>query len=143
MAHGIQVRMPFTDWRLVTFGFALPESSKYGAGYTKRVLRLALDGRMPDEIRLRTVKVPFVSPMDDWVRGALKPWLLDLCASRAFLNSPVWNGPAVKIAVEQAVLGQTSIWPIWPILNAYALEQSFKLRAQGTLSGRANPNPTD
>ena len=142
MAHGIQVRMPFTDWRLVTFGFALPETSKYGCGYTKRILRLAMVGRMPDEIRLRTVKMPFISPMDDWARGALKPWLLDLCASTAFLDSPVWNGPTVKAAVERAVIGQASLWPVWPILNAYALERAFKQRARETPAD-ADRNPVN
>ena len=39
MTHGIEVRMPFMDWRLVTYSFALPETSKIGGGYTKRVLR--------------------------------------------------------------------------------------------------------
>ena len=34
MAHGIEVRMPFTDWRLVTFAFILPETSKMGGDYT-------------------------------------------------------------------------------------------------------------
>ena len=141
MAHGLQVRMPFTDWRLVAFGFALPETSKYGCGYTKRILRLAMDGRMPDEARLRTVKVPFVPPLDDWARGALRPWLLDLCASGTFLDSSVWNGPAVKAAVERAVAGQTSLWPVWPIINAYVLEQSFKVRAHDPPSAEANRNP--
>ena len=35
MSHGIEVRMPFMDWRLVTYSFALPETSKMGGGYTK------------------------------------------------------------------------------------------------------------
>ena len=32
MAHGIEVRMPFLDWRLVTYTVALPEHSKYADG---------------------------------------------------------------------------------------------------------------
>jgi asparagine synthase (glutamine-hydrolysing) len=130
MAHGIQCRMPFTDWRLVSYAFALPEECKFARGLTKRVLRLALDKRMPDEVRLQPAKMPFVSPMDEWALAALKPWLLDLCASRAFLESAIWNGPAVKVATEQATVGRKSLWTIWPIINAYALEQSFKQRAR-------------
>lgn len=34
MAHGVEVRMPFMDWRLVTYTMALPESSKSADGYT-------------------------------------------------------------------------------------------------------------
>ena len=42
MAHGVEVRMPFMDWRLVTYTMALPESSKSADGYTKAVARRAM-----------------------------------------------------------------------------------------------------
>ena len=130
MAHGIESRMPFLDWRLVTFGFALPNESRNGGGYTKRVLREAMQGWVPDSVRLRTRKMAYISPIDHWARGALKPWLLDLCANRSFVESPIWNGAVARAQVERAVAGQTNIASVWPILNAYILEQSFKLRAQ-------------
>ena len=130
MAHGIETRMPFMDWRLVTYSFALPETSKIGGGYTKRVLRQAMRGILPEQIRLRTKKIGFVSPMQAWTRGALKPWLLDISANRSFIESSVWNGPAARVAVERAVDGKASIDPVWPILNAYVLEQAFKTRAR-------------
>jgi asparagine synthase (glutamine-hydrolysing) len=130
MSHGIEVRIPFMDWRLVTYCFALPETSKIGGGYTKRVLREAMRGLLPESIRLRTKKIGFVTPTEVWTRGALKPWLLDLSASRSFIENSVWNGPAARAAVERAVDGKASIGPVWPILNAYVLEQSFKARAR-------------
>jgi asparagine synthase (glutamine-hydrolysing) len=131
MAHGVEARMPFMDWRLVTFGLALPETSLNGGGHTKRVLRLAMEGSMPDEIRLRTNKAGFVSPLDDWARAGLKPWLLDLCASKSFLQSPVWDGPAVRAIVERSAAGRGSLSTVWPILQAHALERAFVARAYG------------
>ena len=130
MAHGIELRMPFFDWRLVTYAFALPDTSRNGGGYSKRLLRLAMQGTMPDMIRLRRTKVGFISPIDHWARGTLKSWLLDLCASRRFLESSVWNGPAIKATVERATIGEAEVFPVWPMLNAYALQQSFTARAQ-------------
>ena len=73
-----------------------------------------------------------MSPLDDWARGALRPWLLDQCASRSFLGGSVWNGPAVRAVVEQAVAGRASLWPVWPILQAHALERAFVARAWAT-----------
>jgi asparagine synthase (glutamine-hydrolysing) len=128
-AHGIDVRFPFMDRRLVAYAFALPEESRNGDGYTKRVLRQAMAGMMPDAIRLHTRKTAFTVPLDEWSRGALKPWLLDLCASRAFIESDVWHGPTVRQAVESAVAGDGSLYPVWPILQAYALERAFVARA--------------
>ena len=124
--------MPFLDWRLVTFGFALSNKSRNGDGYTKRVLRVAMQGITPNSVRQRTRKIGYISPIDYWARGALKHWLLDLCASRSFIESPIWNGSAATAQVERAVIGGTNVASVWPILNAYVLEQSFKLRARGT-----------
>ena len=47
MAHGIEIRMPFMDWRLVTYTMALPETSKSSDGYTKAIARRAMENRMP------------------------------------------------------------------------------------------------
>jgi len=130
MAHGIETRMPFMDWRLVTYGFSLPETSKIGGGVTKRVLRMAMQGLVPDAIRLRTNKIGFVSPVNAWTRGTLNTWLRDLCSSRSFLDSEVWSGAEVKKVLEQAISRQTGIDPIWPIIHAHVLEQAFKAQAR-------------
>jgi asparagine synthase (glutamine-hydrolysing) len=130
MAHGIEVRMPFMDWRLVTYGFALPEASKIGAGYTKRILRESMRGLMPEDIRLRTNKIGFTSPLDQWARGAMKPWLQDTVNSRRFLESAVWNGPAVRDTVERSIAGAGSLNPVWPIINAHVLGVTFRAAAQ-------------
>jgi asparagine synthase (glutamine-hydrolysing) len=134
MAHGIEVRMPFMDWRLVTYAFALPEKSKIGNGYTKRVLREAMKGTMPEDIRLRTRKIGFTSPLDQWARGALKEWLLDTVSDRKFLESNVWSGPAVKRIVERSVAGNGSLNPVWPIINAHVLEKTFSEAKQRHLA---------
>jgi asparagine synthase (glutamine-hydrolysing) len=133
MAHGIEVRMPFMDWRLVTFGFALPDESKIGGGYTKRVLRSAMHDLMPDTVRLRTRKVHFSSPINDWARQGLSSWLLDIAASRCFREASAWNGKAAQVAVEQAVAGNASIDPVWPVINAYVLQERFKAAGQAEL----------
>jgi hypothetical protein len=129
MAHGIETRMPFMDWRLVTYSFSLPETSKIGGGVTKRVLRMAMEGLVPNAIRLRTNKIGFVSPVHAWTRGALNAWARDMCANRSFLDSEVWNGGTVRVIVEQAIAGQTGIESVWPIIHAHVLEQAFKAQA--------------
>ena len=48
MAHGIEVRMPFMDWRLVTYVFALGDASRNGGGFTKLLLRRAMRNIVPD-----------------------------------------------------------------------------------------------
>ena len=104
MAHGIEVRMPFMDWRLVTFAHALPASSKLGGGYTKRILRDAMAGLMPDRVRLRRFKIGFNSPMVEWYNGGLAPLITSLVQHPLWLDSPHWDGPALR----DRVLAKTS-----------------------------------
>lgn len=126
MAHGIEVRMPFMDWRLVAHSFALPEESKMGHGYTKLILREAVAGLMPDSIRLRTNKIGFTTPLDEWARGGLRTWFLDLAASRSFLESDAWNGESGRAMVERSIAGHGSINAVWPAINAHVLAATFR-----------------
>jgi asparagine synthase (glutamine-hydrolysing) len=101
MAHGVEVRSPFMDWRLVVLSFALPGESRLGHGYSKRILREAMRGLVPDEVRLCTVKTAFANPLAEWLGGPLKPWILDRVRSLGFQQSEVWDGRAISEAVEQ------------------------------------------
>ena len=53
MAFGREVRLPFLSHELVEFLFSLPEDYKLYGGCTKRILRAAMTGVIPDAIRLR------------------------------------------------------------------------------------------
>lgn len=72
MASGVEIRMPFLDYRLVTYTFALPWTSKVGDGYTKRIMRDALKGILPEEIRTRRDKIGWNAPLHEWFKGPLK-----------------------------------------------------------------------
>ncbi len=78
MAHGIEVRMPFMDWRLVTYTMALPEASKSADGMTKVMARRAMANLMPESIRTARRKVGFNSPMPEWLNGPLAGWTAEL-----------------------------------------------------------------
>jgi asparagine synthase (glutamine-hydrolysing) len=59
MAHSIEARVPFLDHRLVEFAFRLPADYKIRGAETKHILRRALKGSLPEEIRTRRDKVGF------------------------------------------------------------------------------------
>lgn len=96
MAHGIEVRMPLMDWRLVTFAFGLPADCKIGAGYTKRVLRDAMQGIMPENVRRRRSKIGFNSPMIEWYNGGMAEMLRKIVNHRLWLESPFWDGHQLR-----------------------------------------------
>jgi len=68
MAHQIEARVPFVDYRLIELVYNLPTAYKIGNGETKRVLRSAMQGTLPDSVRQRVDKLGFVTPEEVWVR---------------------------------------------------------------------------
>jgi asparagine synthase (glutamine-hydrolysing) len=74
MAHSVESRVPFLDHRLVEFALGLPDVFKLGGGVTKRVLRTAMSGVLPDRIRDRVDKIAFETPESSWMTGEGRGW---------------------------------------------------------------------
>lgn len=68
MAHSIESRVPFLDYRLVEFIFRLPTSYKINLGITKRILRDGLSKAMPPKITNRMSKLGFATPEEIWIK---------------------------------------------------------------------------
>ncbi len=77
MAHSIESRVPFLDYRLVELGVNL--SSKYLSykGISRPLYRKAVTPYLPKEIVNRTDKLGFPVPFNDWTRGSLKNMITD------------------------------------------------------------------
>jgi asparagine synthase (glutamine-hydrolysing) len=69
MAHSVESRLPFLDYRLVEFVMGLPPEMKLSNATTKRVLREAMPAFLPEPIRMRMDKMGFVTPEEIWVRS--------------------------------------------------------------------------
>lgn len=67
MAHGREVRLPFLNHELVEFVFSLPSQLKMHDGWTKYLLRNAMNKKMPDEIVWRKEKIGFEPPQKNWM----------------------------------------------------------------------------
>jgi asparagine synthase (glutamine-hydrolysing) len=75
MAHGLEVRSPFLDYRVQEFAAGLPANVKLRRGTTKWCLKeLALRRGLPSDLVHRR-KQGFGIPVGDWFRGELRPWL--------------------------------------------------------------------
>jgi asparagine synthase (glutamine-hydrolysing) len=131
MAHGVEMRMPFMDYRLVTFAFGLPPEAKVSGGLSKRVLRDAMKWILPEKVRMRTGKVGFVSPMPNWFNAGLGDWVMDQVQSPAFLEASEWNGGEVRDFCGERHKAKN--WNnndtkrVWRFLMAHAWRKSFIL----------------
>lgn len=68
MAHSIEARVPFLDYRLVEFALGLPDEYKIRNGMTKYVLRHALADLLPSEVSSRVDKRGFIAPEESYLR---------------------------------------------------------------------------
>lgn len=89
MAHSIESRMPFMDYRVVEFLASVPAAYKLHGGWTKYLARRAFSGKLPDEIVWRKDKMGWPIPETHWFEGQLKGWMAGRVENPAFLQ---WLG---------------------------------------------------
>lgn len=70
MRSSVEVRLPFLGHELVEFLFTLPPHFKIREGWTKWILRKAVEPALPKEIVWRKDKVGFEPPQKTWMQDA-------------------------------------------------------------------------
>src|SRR5688572_16103352 len=130
MQNSIEIRMPFMDYRVVSYVFSLPFSSKVGDGFSKRILRDAMKGHIPEKVRTRTMKIGFNAPMPEWFSNELSGFILEEINSAAFLQSEIWNGKRIRDFAQKKVKEKSWAWndciTFWPVFNAHLLISNSK-----------------
>ena len=93
MAHGLEVRVPFTDRDLVAFAFSLPQDSKVKGSQRKRILQDSYREILPKELYNRPKK-GFEVPLLNWMQGELKGIIENDLLSNSFLDDQGIFDPA-------------------------------------------------
>ncbi|TQM64076.1 asparagine synthase-related protein [Humibacillus xanthopallidus] len=123
---GLRVRLPFLDRDLVRFVFALPDEALIHEGWSKRVLRDAMQGRVPESVRRRRDKVGATTPQGEWFMR-LKNHIYGVFLSESFAERPYVDQSAVLHAFEGWIKGTNSIdsMTVWRMLNLELWLQEF------------------
>lgn len=98
MASGVESRLPFMDYRLVEFARSLPETFLCRRGWTKVVLRAALEPFLPEMVRRRRRKAGLPGPLEGEHGGNAA---LAASARRRLLGSSLI--PPEMLPAEEAV----------------------------------------
>jgi len=86
MAHSLEARVPFLDYRIAELAFSMPADVKLRAGRGKAVLRDALGVHLGNDLAGRG-KHGFDLPMHEWLRGPLRSLVTDtLHAGTAWIS---------------------------------------------------------
>ena len=87
MVSGVEIRMPFLDYRIATMAFALQWDAKIRNGYSKSIIRDAMVGLMPREVSHRKTNIGFNTPIAEWMQGSMKEYFADIISSLDCVNS--------------------------------------------------------
>lgn len=90
-AFGLVARDPLLDRGLMEFAFRVPVGFKYREGVTKRLLRQAMEGILPDETRLRIPKTGWNAPAHRWFAESGFEPLMDLVGSQRFRQRGIYD----------------------------------------------------
>lgn len=97
MAFSIEARVPFLDHRLVEYTIKAKSQQIIREGMTKVILRESMTGILPEKIRLRTDKIGFDTPQDEWLRKpAFKNLVFSIIDSSSFNNRNIINPAKAK-----------------------------------------------
>ena len=117
MAFGRELREPYLDHRLVEFAFSLPSAQKLRSGTTKSLLRRAMAGRLPDQVR-GLPKRAVVTPQREWLRGELRPQIEDIVQSQSFRERGFFDAAAVATELGRFMDGRgDNAFFIWQWVN--------------------------
>ena len=104
MAVGLEARAPLLSQKIVKFANGLPCAYKMTDGQEKMVLKALLKGKFPDKLVNRP-KMGFNLPIDNWIRGPLKPLVTDLLNDQ-YLSNSLFNEKSVKSILDAHFSGR-------------------------------------
>ncbi|HKP88300.1 MAG TPA: asparagine synthase (glutamine-hydrolyzing) [Blastocatellia bacterium] len=132
MATSVEARVPFLDHKLVEFAMGLPRQMKYGHGETKRILKRALRGVIPDHV-IRRKKQGFGAPINEWMLDRLGGYV-----ERTLMNSPLrrrelFDYDFIARLLKEHQRGRVNYsFPLWSLLN---LSLWYEQWIEGRVSG--------
>ena len=109
MAHSVEARLPFLDYRLVSFVAGLSDGWKVRGPLNKYVLREAMRGRIPESVRARVDKMGFPTASKKWFAHDFYEPLRDILGSRVVRERGIYNADAVINDLERHRRGEIDL----------------------------------
>lgn len=128
MYNGLEVRVPFCDYRIAEYLYGVPWEYKDHNGYEKGLLRSAMSGILPETVLWRK-KSPYPKTYDPAYLNIVSSWLRRILEDG---NAPLLQ--LVKKEALEALLTAEHTWPWYgqlmkvPQTIAYMLQVDFWLR---------------
>lgn len=126
MAHGVESRLPFLDYRLVELVMGLGARHKIVDGETKWLLRRAMEPVLPSGITGRQDKIGFATPERSWLAGPARAMVGDLVEEALERFPAIFvAGPLRKLAMDVLEGRRGFDFTLWRIISFAAWGRAF------------------
>ena len=120
MAHSLEARAPFLDHELVSYALSLPQQSKIAAGQTKKVLKQAVAGLLPEEVISRR-KQGFRVPLPAWLAGPLSGWAEERLFSKTARELDFLDFEYIRTLWQRHTDGvRDHSFDLWCLINVFS-----------------------
>jgi len=116
MAHSLEIRPPFLDHRIVEFAARLPEDMKINGRRQKVILKRLMRDKLPPSL-LRRAKTGLDIPTHDWLRGPLRPLLMDTLSARAIEDTQLFRRDRIESFIQTHMERRANLgYHLWGLL---------------------------
>lgn len=128
MAHGVEVRPPYLDHRIIEFMGRVPPKWKIMGLDEKHILKKTFRGLLPEKIRTRA-KHPYRAPIRESLLKDHLPWSEDMLSERSLKEAGLFDVQKVKRLVSklkaQQDAGEVDNMALAGILSSQAIYHQF------------------
>jgi asparagine synthase (glutamine-hydrolysing) len=128
MAHSLEVRPAFLDHRIVEFAARLPANHCIQGRTLKVLLRTLMKDKLPQSVLARK-KQGLDIPVHDWLRGHLKPLLLDTLNRKSVEESGLISWPHLQSVLNLHMQRKANYgYHLWGLLMLFLWIEQWKIQ---------------
>lgn len=118
MANSVEARLPFLDYRCVELAHSIPDEYKINSGWTKSILRKAIQSELPKAVVWRKDKLGFNAPEAEWLSRMTAEMKDSILNSKIILS---------LIDIEKFQYETLDLRTKWRLFNISKWEETFQV----------------
>lgn len=129
MAHAVEARPPLLDHRLVEFAAALPAAMKVNGSQQKVLLRELMRDKLPASV-LNRRKAGLDIPSHEWLRGPLRPLLLDALETGVAEHGGIFRKSAIDRCVREHLERRANLgYHLWGLMILFLWMRKWRIQS--------------
>ena len=112
MAHGLESRVPLIDRKIVELAAKVPANIKFKNGEMKYLFKKIVKPFLPKKVYNRKDKMGFPTPINDWFKGELKEFVLDILGSKKAMSREFINNKFASKQIENESKFGRNLWAL-------------------------------